>query len=503
MLLSVVLAALGSGLLYQYSVAKRSQDYQIENLTTMVALIADRFVQQPEQNQSVYLDLVAQLTGAQIQVYQPNATPEEIKSQLEKSNLTYNVERDQITWWFGRTNQYIQLKLSTVNERVLRAHALLIAAELERKINTPTLAQLQLYSYGELQLADISQLNLDPQFLSRLHRKSVVVDYQPDQSFQVLTPLSDSRVLIMGPLNSFNPLPTSILLMMLGLTATIIIVVSYILVRRMELRLGVIADFVNSLAKGHLSTRTELKGRDQFASLAARVNSMAVQIEELMQSQKEMLQAISHDLRTPIARIRFRLDMLAEDAEDTEVETKTEAIKKDIEELEQLISQVLTHMKLSQSEEVVLQSIEPKAVITNLITEQELAFPQVEFSQNCDTDTSLNADPLMFKRLLQNLISNAAKHCNGEVNIALYDKNGKTRIEVHDDGEGIQAELRTKIFEPFYRIDSSRNRKTGGYGLGLSIIKKITDLHEAKVGVEQSTLGGAMFYVEFPLLSVN
>lgn len=498
MFVSVIIAALGSYAIYQFSFSERQKDFQTQNMNGMVALIAQRYQDQAPNDQSRFLDLVAQLTGAEINQVSAAATPAPVLSELQKKSLTHQYLQEGIFWWFKGKGNFVSLSLNGVSERQLRAYALLLSAELERQAEAPNLAQLQLFSVAPLQVAQLQQLQLDPQMMSRLYRNSVVVDYSVEQQITVFTPMSDNRVLIMGPIANFEPLPTNVLLTMLGFTAGFIIVVAYLMVRRMELRIGVIVDFVNNLAKGDLSSRTELKGKDQFAHLASRVNSMAVQIEELMLSQKEMLQAISHDLRTPIARIRFRLDMLSDDAEGPALEQKTNAIKNDIEELESLISQVLTHMKLTQADEVLCQPIVLADDLNALLEEQSLAFPSIDFNFDVETQLQILADPLMFKRMMQNLVTNAAKHAKQQVLVIANQLPQGIELSVHDDGEGIPAEQRNKIFEPFYRIDSSRNRKTGGYGLGLSIIKKIADLHRAKIRVEQSHLGGALFVVFMP-----
>jgi len=512
MFMSVVAAMLGCYLLYSASYDIRIERYNQTMMSGMMTLIAERFVQQPKQNQGRYLDIVAQLTGAQIQQPKSNEVKTDILSRLKQQKALYIQDSGLHHWWLsvpyeGRLS-LIQLSFAELSEQQFRAHTLLLAAELARDKNRPTLTELQRFSSAGLTILPLEQLSIEKQLVSRLKRNSVVVDYQNQSygKFSVYAPLPDNQILRMSDIPVFNALPPMLVMMMIVITIAIIVIMSYWLVHKMDSRLQVIARSLNKMAGGDLAERVQLAGKDQIAHLAHRVNSMASQINELVDSQREMMQAISHDLRTPISRIRFRLDILNDMLQHEVVESKTEEIKRDVEELEALISEVLTHLKLSRSATINKQTVCMVPLVRDLSSQISLSYPQIKFSSShigIDEAFEVEADPMLMRRLLQNLMTNAGKHAKQNVSTVIELATGYLKVSVHDDGEGIPEQERSKIFEPFYRVDSSRNKQTGGYGLGLAIITKIAQLHDAHISVEDSELGGAVFTLELPVVEAE
>jgi len=130
-------------------------------------------------------------------------------------------------------------------------------------------------------------------------------------------------------------------------------------------------------------------------------------------------------------------------------------------------------------------------------------FPEVTINTNLGSPAGLEVHAPSFYRLLQNLVSNACKHANQQVLISTFKTSSANCLAVEDDGPGVSPPERDKIFEAFYRTDNSRNKQTGGYGLGLAIVSRIISMHEARIEVSESTLGGAKFTVLFPLSKSN
>ena len=508
MFMSVLAAVLGCYLLYNTSYDIRFERYNQTMMSGMMALIAERFEQQPKQNQGRFLDIIAQLTGAQINQPKSHKIKTNMLSRLKQNKALYTQDDDQHHWWLSVTEDdsqgLIQLSFSELSEQQFRAHTLLLAAELSRDKNRPTLTELQRFSMAGLAVLPIEQLSIEKQLISRLKRNSVVVDYESQSygKFSVYAPLPGEQVLRMSDIPVFNALPPMLVMTMIVITIAIIVIMSYLLVHRMDSRLQVIARSLNKMAGGDLAERVQLAGKDQIAHLAHRVNSMASQINELVDSQREMMQAISHDLRTPISRIRFRLDILNDLLQHEVVESKTEEIKRDVEELEALISEVLTHLKLSRSATINKQTVCMVPLVRDLSSQISLSYPAITFKSSnkaLDESFEVDADPMLMRRLLQNLLTNAGKHAKQQVKTVVERCEDKLVVAVHDDGEGIPEQERSKIFEPFYRVDSSRNKQTGGYGLGLAIITKIAQLHDADIHVADSDLGGAVFTLSLPI----
>ena len=142
------------------------------------------------------------------------------------------------------------------------------------------------------------------------------------------------------------------------------------------------------------------------------------------------------------------------------------------------------------------QDIDMAALIHNMIAEIYEPYQAIELELDFPTDSVwVKGDANQLRRMLQNLIINAFKHAKSKVRVSL--KASPTTLQINDDGEGIPEDERQRIFTPFVRLDSSRNRKTGGFGLGLAIIQRIARLHKASISVADSELGGANFKVSF------
>ena len=217
---------------------------------------------------------------------------------------------------------------------------------------------------------------------------------------------------------------------------------------------------------------------------------MASRITRLIAEQQQLVNAVSHELRTPLSRLRFSLAMMKNiDAE------QLSDINKDVQEMENLIDEMLGYARI----ESISQSLHKSNVNMS-----ELLFHQVDKQQRATkkTLTLVVEDDLYFhchgsliERACQNLITNAVRYAQAQVVIGATIEDEQLVITVSDDGSGIAAEDQEHIFNPFTRINKSRNKKDGGFGLGLAIVKRIVDLHQGQCSVESSSLGGCKFII--------
>ncbi len=245
---------------------------------------------------------------------------------------------------------------------------------------------------------------------------------------------------------------------------------------------------------GRFDARAEVGKRSLLKKLADTFNNMAEKIADLIQSQKLLVNAVSHELRTPVSRVRFSLAMLETSVSNQDRKRYMAGISEDIEELESLVSEILAYASFDQKTECIhfetihigkwladiTQKISPFCAGKEVVLDLE------------KSPEELTGDSRFLGRALENLILNGIKYANSEVIIKAEKKKGETVISVSDDGPGIPDEYLEKVFEPFVRLDQSRNRNTGGYGLGLAIVKQIVERHGGEVFAQQGEAGASI-----------
>lgn len=309
---------------------------------------------------------------------------------------------------------------------------------------------------------------------------------------------------------------------MLALVSLAVALAAYPIIRRLTLRLEALQRGVERWGNGDLSARVPVQGKDEVAFLAERFNHAAERIESLIDAQKALLNAhknllanASHELRSPLARIRMGLELMIPGVSaDASASAQRQEVSRSISELDQLIDEILLASRLDSGQ----ADNEPMEMLdlTGLAAEEcarvnaELqAGPSRHDSANADTraepeDTpslQLRGSPRLLRRLLRNLLENARRYSGGPITLALSPGRIATQpsivIRVNDRGPGVPEAQRKRIFEPFYRLPGASERE-GGVGLGLALVKSIAERHGGKVHCEDNPGGGASFVVELP-----
>ena len=286
---------------------------------------------------------------------------------------------------------------------------------------------------------------------------------------------------------------------------------SYPIIRRLTLRLESLQRGVERWGAGDLSTRLDAEGRDEVAFLARRFNHAAERIETLMDSHRSLLANASHELRSPLARIRMSLELLNVDAQSPQ----RQEISRSITELDQLIDEILLASRLDTRQ----ADAEPfEAVDLTGLAAEECARVGADLSadlgpggQTAIVDPEITASshsltvqgsPRLLRRLIRNLLENARRYSTGAISLELSQFRVGTQqlavIQVHDRGPGVPPDQRERIFEPFYRLPGASERD-GGVGLGLALVKSISQRHGGSVRCESRPGGGASFIVEMPV----
>lgn len=243
---------------------------------------------------------------------------------------------------------------------------------------------------------------------------------------------------------------------------------------------------------GKLSARARMRPSATVYPLAERIDHMADRIEALLEAQRSLLHSVSHELRTPIARLEFGLELLDARARDPDLHRRIAAMEGDLRELNSLVNELLDMSKLDST-----RTLQPARVdLAALLEECRATLPPSPHAVACELDGALgeiDADPRLLGRAVGNLLRNAQKYAASRVLLSARRGVDGIEIAVDDDGPGIPEDERERIFDPFYRLDRSRDRATGGFGLGLSIARKAVALHGGSLRAEASSLGGARF----------
>ncbi|WPO00598.1 ATP-binding protein [Pseudomonas sp. MUP55] len=245
-----------------------------------------------------------------------------------------------------------------------------------------------------------------------------------------------------------------------------------------------------------LGSRILLPRRSTVRALAGHFNQMAERIESLIANQRELTNAVSHELRTPIARLSFELDQLKQQADPRESRELIADMYADLGELEEMVSELLTYASLERgATQVTRENIEAHSwldsVIGSVALEAEAAGVQLSL-RTCEVDI-IRIEPRFMARAVINLLRNAIRYAERRVEVSLVKFGSGYELRVNDDGPGIPLEGRGKVFEPFMRLDASRDRRTGGFGLGLALVQRVSQWHGGQVQVLDSEWGGASF----------
>ncbi|WP_136066499.1 ATP-binding protein [Modicisalibacter radicis] len=351
---------------------------------------------------------------------------------------------------------------------------------------------------------------LDDQQLERLEDGDVVMHLLAEQgtvsAFARLKPMTEhggTRWIRVGPLHAFDPMP---LVLTLGLVLVALMLLAgaiYLIVRSVEARMARLEKAATRIAGGYLDTRVKVDSSDFMGRLGMAFNGMAAQVQSLIRAQQEMIRAVSHELRTPVARIRFAVQMVDDMTEQEGVRRQLKGIDSDIEELDQLIDEILTYAKLGSDNasgvRLEAETVECRDLAARVVEALDSLHPHIELAIAPGEEIEVVAEPRYLQRALQNLVANACRHAESRVLIKLSHDARAVRLDVEDDGPGVPEHERMEVFKPFARLDDSRARRSGGYGLGLSIVQKIMLWHGGSVVVDDSqALGGARFSLLLP-----
>jgi len=260
-----------------------------------------------------------------------------------------------------------------------------------------------------------------------------------------------------------------------------------------------------AMAEGDLSVRVPVRGRDEVAALAYDFNVMADRLRDLLEAQKRLLRDVSHELRSPLARLRVAMELARKKGDTASV---VERIEREVDRLESMVSDVLTLSRIEAAatkpqRQIVAVDALIAAVVQDASFEAEAAdkLVRAELTQG----VTVSGDPVLLRSAVENVVRNAVRYTVPEsvVSVALRRENNDAVIEVRDQGEGVPAEELGKLFQPFSRVGEARDRASGGYGLGLSISRQAVESHGGTVAAANGEGGGLVVTIRLPLAAAD
>ncbi|MDD2545322.1 MAG: ATP-binding protein [Burkholderiaceae bacterium] len=281
-------------------------------------------------------------------------------------------------------------------------------------------------------------------------------------------------------------------LWMLGLVGLAVALGVFPILRRLTQRLETLRRGVQKFGEGDLAVRVPLQGQDEVADLARQFNAAAARIETLVASHKSLLANASHELRSPLTRIRMGLELMGGHQPSPAFRDE---ILRNIAELDQLVDEILLASRLD-SREADVGSVELVDLIG--LAAEECA--------RVDADLDVGGSPALLevqgvakllRRALRNLLENARRYSSGEITVTVQASAAQITLRVCDRGPGVPADQRERIFEPFYRLPGASER-AGGVGLGLALVRSIASRHQGRVHCEDHAGGGACFVLQLP-----
>ncbi|HBM2619312.1 TPA: two-component system sensor histidine kinase RstB [Enterobacter hormaechei subsp. xiangfangensis] len=358
-----------------------------------------------------------------------------------------------------------------------------------------TLKELDLNLSFDLRIEPMKDFDLAPPAMQRLRDGDIVA---LDEKYTFIQRIPRSHyVLAVGPVPYLYYLHQMRLLdlALLGFIAISLAFPVFIWMRPHWQDMLKLESAAQRFGEGHLTERIHFDSGSSFDRLGIAFNQMADNINALIASKKQLIDGIAHELRTPLVRLRYRLEM-----SENLTGAESQALNRDIGQLEALIEELLTYARLDRPQtELHLSTPDLPVWLQTHINDVQSVNPQRKLLTAITPGAYGALDMRLMERVLDNLMNNAMRYSETTLRIGLDLQGSQAILCVEDDGPGIEPAEREKVLEPFVRLDPSRDRATGGCGLGLAIVRSIAQAMGGSVRCEASELGGARFVFSWPI----
>lgn len=263
-------------------------------------------------------------------------------------------------------------------------------------------------------------------------------------------------------------------------------------------RIRAIERAVRALTEGNFTVRAEGPRDDALGAVATALDRSAERLDRLFREREELLQAVSHELGTPLSRMRFHLEALGRATTPDAVSVRVRALDDEIRELDELSTELVAWAE-ADAATLAATAFDPSSALDAMLElERETAARPIETALDVEGAPTVRAERRLFERAVENLVRNALRHARSRVRVTVRREGDAVSVAVLDDGPGIAEADRARVLLPFVRLDPARSRSNGGVGLGLAIARRIVERHGGRIDVDRAPEGGAAFTSWWP-----
>ncbi|MDO9518735.1 MAG: ATP-binding protein [Pseudohongiella sp.] len=383
----------------------------------------------------------------------------------------------------------IELLLTETGSDAIASRFTFLASQLEDALEMPVM------------LYDPADMGDQPAFFATLGNGQIA-SYRDGQSREILYKMigATGQVIALGPLpDQIRPaafIESGVIISYYALVALLL----FLWIRPFYRDLSSLRYAASRFGRDDFQTRVSVAENSSILPVAQSFNKMAERIQYLVTAHRDLTNAVAHELRTPLARFKFAMEMIPKIHDQARLAQHLIAMKSDVQELEGLIDEMLSYAKLSEEKlQLQLQTIRIKAWLERqLIQYVDSEIPVHLQLQILDSTTEVRFNSDLLARALHNIVRNCLRYAETAVTVTCSVERDMVSIRISDDGPGIPEEFHESIFEPFARLDTSRDRQSGGYGLGLAIARRILQRHRGNIQVEKRQTQGASFVLSWP-----
>ena len=308
------------------------------------------------------------------------------------------------------------------------------------------------------------------------------------------------------PVNKLSDEVNRMLLTILILSPLLLLIIvygGYKIIKKALSPVTKISDTASEIQKnGDFSKRIEIdNGKDEIHKMANTFNEMLNSLESSYLHEKQFSSDVSHELRTPVSVILTESQYSLEYTDTLEEAKESfEVIQRQAKRMSELINQIMELSRLEKQIKIELEKINFSETLEKILEDYKnlLSEKNISILKNVEEDIFINADKVMIERVIDNLLNNAMKFTKNTINVKLYSEDKNCILEIEDNGIGISEENKKLIWGRFFQVNDSRNKKINkGFGLGLSLVSKIIEQHNASVDVESELNKGTKFVIKF------
>ncbi|NTS77532.1 ATP-binding protein [Catenovulum sp. SM1970] len=443
-------------------------------------------------------------------------TEDDLSRALLSDEFVYqNTDPGQLLRRIPNSQWAISLSLNpNENERISRSASGGIALLKKELENQPTEQWLRVtndlasrFDY-DIDILSVDDISLESDKLSQLHQQELTWQYDQDYNLIFYQMLSNGHSVVRISSINENMLTAKIFTVIILAFVTAISIAMFLWVYPLWRDINKLTKTAALFGEGYLDKRSVMAKTSVLARLSDSFNQMAERIEKLIVEHRELTNAIAHDLRTPLYRLRFAFEMLREEGVSQQDKYKYQsAIDNSIEDLDHLINQTLILSRYSRATDVTLFT---QCYLAQTILKEVAYFRDQHDDLNIELviakdleHRQLFVDEKALNRALTNLLSNALRYANHNLKVSLLLSVNEgvevCSLIVEDDGKGVSDEDKHRILKPFTQLDSKEREANSGHGLGLAIVNQIANWHNGSITVEDSELGGAKFALTWPI----